>query len=229
MGRLLYIKTLRGLTIKLVDEKGVYRPGIVSKLMANCLSVKAGDHVLDLGTGSGFLAIVASKLGATSCVATDISQKALRIAKVNAELNHVSNIDFREGDLYQPVDGELFDLIVSNPPMTPSPYPLSLRTYGGPDGRLILDKVIEGAIKHLKPNGRLLVPTISIVGIDLTAKLLSKLGMSYRCVGYTIARFSKLLRNLEGYILSLPNSSIIYDREFNPCWSAVIFEAKLAT
>ncbi|MCL7393050.1 MAG: methyltransferase [Thaumarchaeota archaeon] len=215
------------LAIKLYEDKRVYRPLSVSKLMANCITLRGGEHVLDLGTGSGFLAIVASKLGAGSCVATDISPDAVAIARANAELNAVYNIDVRQGNLYEPVENERFDLIISNPPMTPSPRHLKPETYGGPDGRIVLDAVLKGAKDHLKPGGRLLIPTISIIGIDVTARMLTQLGMSYRCVGCAVVPFSRLLKNLEGYIKKLPNASIIYDRQIRPCWTAVVFEAKL--
>ncbi|MEM4546368.1 MAG: methyltransferase [Nitrososphaerota archaeon] len=215
------------LAIKLYEDKKVYRPLAVSKLIASCIKLKGGERVLDLGTGSGFLAIVASKLGAGSCVATDISPDAVAMAKSNAELNAVYNIDVRQGNLYEPVENECFDVIISNPPMTPSQKSLRVETYGGADGRAILDTVLKGAKVHLRPGGRLLIPTISIVGIDVTAKMLAQLGMIYRCVGYTVVPFSKLLKGLEDYIIRLPNASIIYDRYMRPCWTAVVFEARL--
>ncbi|MCS7135641.1 MAG: methyltransferase [Nitrososphaerota archaeon] len=223
------ITTLRvsNLTVKLYVDKRVYRPLVVSRLLADCISLRGGERVLDLGTGSGFLAIVASKLGAGNCVATDVSPDAVALAKVNAELNDVRNIEIRQGNLYEPVEYERFDVIISNPPMTPSPRPLKPETYGGPDGRAVLDAILKGARDHLRPGGRLLIPTISIIGIDVTAKMLAQLGMSYRCVGYTVVPFSKLLKSLEDYISRLPNASIVYDRHMRPCWTAVVFEAKL--
>ncbi len=215
------------LTIKLYDDKRVYRPLAVSKLIASCITLKGDEHVLDLGTGSGFLAIVASKLGARSCVATDISPDAVAMAKANAELNAAYNIDVRQGNLYEPVEDEYFDVIISNPPMTPSPKPLKPETYGGPDGRMVLNTVLKGAKEHLRPGGRLIIPTISIVGIDITTKTFVQLGMSYKCMGYIIVTFSKLLKNLETYIAKLPNASIVYDKYMRPCWTAVVFEARL--
>ncbi|PUA31751.1 MAG: hypothetical protein B9J98_05375 [Candidatus Terraquivivens tikiterensis] len=215
------------LTVNLYEDKRVYRPLAVSKLIASCISLKGGERVLDLGTGSGFLAIVASKLGAGSCVATDVSPAAVAMAKLNAELNNAHNIEVRQGNLYEPVEHELFDLIISNPPMTPSPKPLKVETYGGADGRMVLDAILKGAREHLRPGGKLLIPTVSIVGIDITASMLARLGMSYRCVGYALVPFGRLLRGLESYILKLPNASIVYDKCMRPCWTAVVFEARL--
>ncbi|MEM2910342.1 MAG: methyltransferase [Nitrososphaerota archaeon] len=221
------ILKIGNVTVRLYEDKRVYRPLAVSRLIASCIALKGGEYVLDLGTGSGFLAIVASKLGAGSCVATDTSPDAIAMAKANAELNNVHNIEIRRGNLYEPVENERFDVIISNPPMTPSPRPLKSETYGGQNGRAVLDTVIKGAREHLRPGGKLLIPTISIIGIDVTASMLAQLGMSYRCVGYTIVPFSKLLRSLEEYITKLPNASIVYDRHMRACWTAVVFEATL--
>jgi len=135
--------------IKLVKDRKIYMPSVATRLVAENLHDLDGLRVLDLGTGSGVLAILASKLGAENVVATDISERAIRIARRNAELNGVE-IDFRVGDLFDAVRDELFDLIICNPPMTPSPTQLPRFTWGGVDGRLILDRVIDGAPNHLR-------------------------------------------------------------------------------
>jgi hypothetical protein len=75
---------------------------------------------LDLGTGSGFHALVASG-HSTRVVATDRNARAVEIAAFNASLNALANVDARQGDLFEPVTGEEFDLVVSNPPFIISP------------------------------------------------------------------------------------------------------------
>jgi SAM-dependent methyltransferase len=77
-------------------------------------------RVLDLGTGSGFHALVAAGHSA-SVVATDRNARAVEFTAFNAALNGLSNVDARTGDLFEPVNGEAFDLIVSNPPFIISP------------------------------------------------------------------------------------------------------------
>lgn len=76
--------------------------------------VKAGQKLLDLGTGSGVLAIYAAKKGA-KVIATDIMKEAVVAAKYNAKINNVK-IDVRIGNLFDPVKGIKFDIIVFNPP-----------------------------------------------------------------------------------------------------------------
>ena len=79
------------------------------------LTVRAvGQRALDVGTGCGVQALHASRHCA-EVVATDVSARALRLAGMTAELSDV-RLDLRAGDLLQPVDGETFDLVVSNPP-----------------------------------------------------------------------------------------------------------------
>ncbi len=75
--------------------------------------IKAGDKVLDVGTGSGILAIAASKLGAASVDAYDIDPVAVRVARDNVEENGVTNVTCGESDLLAAVQGE-YDLVCAN-------------------------------------------------------------------------------------------------------------------
>jgi hypothetical protein len=75
---------------------------------------------LDLGTGSGLLALQAAR-HAGRVVAADINARALRFLEFNAALNEVDNIELREGSMFEPVEGEAFDLVVCNPPYYISP------------------------------------------------------------------------------------------------------------
>jgi methylase of polypeptide subunit release factors len=75
---------------------------------------RAVESVWDLGCGSGAIALAATTF-AQRVVATDIDERALQFTSTNATANGV-NIDAREGSLFEPVRGERFDLIVSNPP-----------------------------------------------------------------------------------------------------------------
>ena len=86
--------------------------------LAGCLepATVADRAVLDLGTGSGVCALMAAR-HARRVVAVDISRTAVRCARINAVLNHLdTRIDIRHGDLFEPVIGEHFDLVLFNPP-----------------------------------------------------------------------------------------------------------------
>ena len=215
---------VKGIEVKLIKDRKIYMPSAATRLIAENLHEIDGLRVLDLGTGSGVLAILASKLGARNVVATDISDRAIKIAKRNAEINGVE-IDFRVGDLFNPVRGELFDLIICNPPMTPSPIQLRRFTWGGVDGRLILDRIIDEAPSHLRRNGRLILPVISLVGIGRTYQALLERGFIPKILDYRVHPFGKTLHRLLNHLKSLPDSDYVYDHLGRVCWRLVLFEA----
>lgn len=219
--------TIRGFTVKLLLDSKVYRPSYTTKLIAESLPDLSGLYVLDLGTGSGILSIIASMLGARKIIATDISRRALKNASENLKYNNIDNVELRLGDLYEPVYGESFDVIISNPPMTPSPTPLPSYTWGGVDGRRILDAVIKNSVNYLKSNGRLIIPTISIVGIEKTSSLLRDLGFKVKVLGYGYHSFGRILLKLKEHIDRLPSAEYFYDVYGRPCWRLVVYEASV--
>jgi methylase of polypeptide subunit release factors len=112
--------------------------------------------VLDLGTGCGIQALHARRF-ADRVVATDISHRALDIARANALLNGVVGIEFRHGSLFEPVAGERFDRIVSNPPFVITPRCDDVPAYeyrdGGMVGDALVETVLRGLAEHLEPGG----------------------------------------------------------------------------
>jgi hypothetical protein len=88
--------------------------GGASTTLAQLTVRSRAERVLDVGTGCGVQALHASRHSSV-VVATDVSARALRLAGMTAELSDVP-VDLRAGDLLRPVEGETFDLIVSNPP-----------------------------------------------------------------------------------------------------------------
>ena len=114
------------------------------------------DAALDIGTGCGIQAMHAAR-HATRVVATDISARALEIAALNAELNDIHNIEFRLGSLFEPVAGERFDQIISNPPFVITPRTADVPSYeyrdGGMVGDALVAAVIDGVAAHLEEGG----------------------------------------------------------------------------
>lgn len=107
---------------------------------------------LDLCTGSGVHAILAAG-DAERVVGTDVNPRAINFARLNAMLNDSWNSVFLEGDLYQPVGKERFELILANPPFVPSPvYELAYRD-GGPSGADVLRRIVAGLPDHLEKGG----------------------------------------------------------------------------
>jgi release factor glutamine methyltransferase len=135
------------------------------------------DRLLDLGTGSGCVAVAcAVHLPGCEVTATDVSGKALAVARRNAERHRV-RIRFLEGDLYGALPaGERFDVIASNPPYVRAAEAARVATHepllaldGGPSGVTLLARVIEGAPGALASRGTLLCE----IGEDQEAAALS--------------------------------------------------------
>jgi release factor glutamine methyltransferase len=128
----------------------------------------AAQSVLDIGTGSGCIAVaLACRLPGASVTAVDISSAALVVARRNAERNGVA-IEFLLGSLLEPVAGRHFDLIISNPPYIPSSDIETLESEvrdfdprtaldGGADGLDVYRAMIPDAAARLNPGGWLLV------------------------------------------------------------------------
>jgi len=126
--------------------------------------------VVDLGTGSGIVAILIARLCPQAQVtAVDVSNAALDVAHANAQ-RHGVNIRFLEGDWYEPLAGERFDIIVSNPPYVAEgdphlqqnglPFePQRALTDGvaGGNGLACIRSIIAGAAGHLRTGGWLLM------------------------------------------------------------------------
>jgi release factor glutamine methyltransferase len=138
------------------------------------VSVKLVDkaatlRVLDLCTGSGAIALaLAKELPAARVIATDVSTNAVAIATKNVERNNLAErVEVRHGDLFAPVAGEAFDLIVSNPPYIATSVIATLSAEvkrepvlaldGGADGMVFYDRICRDAIAHLAPGGALVV------------------------------------------------------------------------
>jgi methylase of polypeptide subunit release factors len=122
--------------------------GGASLTLSGLMIATPARNVLDLGTGCGIQALHASRF-AEHVVATDISERALRFARLNAELNDVRTIEFRRGDLFEPVAGERFDRIVSNPPFVITPRSADVPRYEYRDGGMIGDSLVASVIAAL--------------------------------------------------------------------------------
>jgi release factor glutamine methyltransferase len=136
----------------------VYEPAEDTFLLAENLKVKKTDRVLEIGTGTGIIAILTSKI-AENVIAVDINKYAVECTLKNSKLNQ-SDIDIRLGDLFDSTEGEKFDLILFNTPYLPTDEDeriddeLEAAWDGGPDGRLVINRFIEDLPAHLNPKGR---------------------------------------------------------------------------
>jgi len=135
---------IRGERVELVLASGTFSSKAIdkgSRILAKYMSVNDNDTVLDLGCGTGFIGLVASRLTKNEVVLTDINKRAVEIARKNT--SGVKNIIVLQGDMYGPVKSKKFNVILVNLPQNA--------------GRKVCDKMILESKNHLKPRGKLQV------------------------------------------------------------------------
>lgn len=152
-------------------------------------------HVLDLCTGTGCIALsLAKAIPQAQVVGSDINPQAIVLAEKSKQLNNVDNVQFCLSDVYEQLDGQTFDLIISNPPyLSAQSYEQvsdEIRLWEDPkalvadhDGMAIYERILKGALHHLnKPTASSIIPQLVFeIGIDQTvlADLVTNAGFSH--------------------------------------------------
>ena len=113
----------------------------------------------------------------------DINPKAVELARRDAELNGIKNVEFRVSDLFENVDGR-FDVITFNAPYLPGKPegPIDFALVGGETGREVIDLFITEVKSHLNPRGRVYLVQSSITGIEETLKRFEDEGFEARVI-----------------------------------------------
>ncbi|GAA1551728.1 methyltransferase [Actinomadura kijaniata] len=179
---------------------GVYRPQGDTLLLTETLrrsGMRPGARVLDICTGTGAVALAAA-LGGASVTAVDVSTRAVLAARLNARLRRLP-VKAVRGDLLRPVAGQLFDVIVSNPPYVPGrsapPRHGAARAWeAGDDGRALLDRICEQAPRHLAEDGMLLVVQSALSGVAPTLAALRGQGLKASVVARRTEPFGPVMR-----------------------------------
>lgn len=158
-----------GLPFKVTPDTLIPRPDTETLVEAALAKIPPSEpiNILDLGTGSGAIALaVAKHRPNTQVTAADASEAALAVAKENAETLNITNVQFVLSDWFEALANQQFDVIVSNPPYIEEAdehlnqgdlrfEPLSALA-SGEDGLDDIRRIIEAAFAHLKPNGWLM-------------------------------------------------------------------------
>jgi len=121
--RLGIIRThLRGIHFEFLTASGVFskkRVDLGTRLLIESMVLSQEGYVLDVGCGYGAVGIAAAKFNPNLRVfMVDVNERAVRLARQNAEKNYVSNVDVRRGYLYEPVKDLVFNCVLSNPPVS---------------------------------------------------------------------------------------------------------------
>jgi len=169
--------------------ENVYYPEDDSILLARYLEKQQlkNKNLLEVGCGSGFLSILAAKLGA-HVKAVDISQDAIETITDNAELNDVE-IEIKQSDLLQNVTGQ-YDIIIFNAPYLPADVDTKIigdseavraiyndhRWAGGPTGREVIERFIAQASGHLNKDGKIFLLISSLTGEQEVLNIFRKHG-----------------------------------------------------
>ena len=134
---------IEGIDFEFYTASGIFSKDKVDKgtlILAENMQVDEEDKVIDIGCGIGVLGIVAAKLFNANVVMSDINERAIMLSKKNIKLNNV-RAELYNGNLFQPIKDNDFDVILSNPPQTA--------------GKDVCFQLIKQSKNHLKKYGNL--------------------------------------------------------------------------
>ncbi|MAG08451.1 hypothetical protein CMO89_03185 [Candidatus Woesearchaeota archaeon] len=191
------------LTAESVYYKMIYKPREDSLLLKKYVSKYSKGLVLDIGTGSGILAVEAAKK-AKKVVGVDIDEKAVKYCKKNAKNK---KIRFVKSDLFKNVKGK-FDFIVFNPPYLPEDKMDKDKALdGGKKGYEVIERFLVEVNEHLKPNGKVLLLFSSLTNKEkveqfinrnlLESKLLEEKSFFFEKLYVYLLSKSNILKKLE--------------------------------
>lgn len=162
-------------------DGNVYVPAEDSYMLADNLQIREGQSVLEIGTGSGIVAMYASRLTDRITV-TDINLDACLLAEKNFSENSIEGIEVLFGNLFEPVKNRKFDVILFNTPYLPTEEDevlddtINYAFDGGLNGRKVIDLFLDEVGNHLNDGGIVQLIQSSLSGNDETLSRLDELG-----------------------------------------------------
>ncbi|MBT2442101.1 methyltransferase [Streptomyces sp. ISL-36] len=196
--------TLRG---DLIALPSVYRPQGDTHLLAAALAhedLGPLTNVLEIGTGTGALALHAARSGA-AVMAVDVSWPAVVTARINA-LRHRLPLRVLHGDFAERTEGRRFDLVMTNPPYVPAPA-TRLPSHGpqrawdaGPDGRMVIDRICDTAPALLRQGGVLLMVHSGMCGPESTVERLTAVGLCAEITARASVPWGPVLRSRRAWL-----------------------------
>jgi release factor glutamine methyltransferase len=193
--------------VLLLRLPGVYEPDTDTDLLIDAINDQPfppGTRALDVGTGTGRVALALKAAGAATVEAIDISRRAVLATRLNAAVHGLS-IRVRRGDLLSAASGT-FDLIVANPPYVPcgsgrpGRHSPARAWDAGVDGRAVLDRLCADIPRHLTPGGTVLLVHSALADPARTLELLRAGGLRPEVVRTAEIPFGPVLRSRVGWL-----------------------------
>lgn len=192
----------------LLRPPGVYRAQDDTSVLVDAMErggYALGRDVLDLCTGTGAVALAAARAGAASVTAVDLSLRSVLASRANSLL-HGARLRVRRGDLFAPVAGRRFGLVVANPPYVCAddetlPRHRAGRCWdAGVDGRALLDRICTGAGDAVADGGHVLLVHSALCGAERSVEALTDAGFSAGVLARARIPFGPVMRARAGML-----------------------------
>jgi release factor glutamine methyltransferase len=176
------------------DIETVYQPAEDSKLLADTVvaAVEPGQRILDVGTGSGYVATRLRREAEANTIGVDLNPEA-------CEQAHNAGVPAVRGDMFSPFPDDAFDTVVCNPPYLPTPPEqewddwMERALSGGEDGRAMVDPFLDGVGRVLRPDGRAYLLISTLTGPEEVRAFARERGLDSEIVAEESHPFEKLL------------------------------------
>ncbi|WP_260614281.1 MULTISPECIES: HemK2/MTQ2 family protein methyltransferase [unclassified Streptomyces] len=192
---------------RLITLPGVYRPQADTRMLLDALArepLRPGAEVVEIGTGTGALALRAAARGA-DVTAVDVAWPAVLAARLNSWRQSL-RLRVLHGDFAARTRGRRFDLVLANPPYVPCPD-AAVPTSGsrrawdaGRDGRAVIDRICAAAPGLLRPGGVLLMVHSGMCGAQETLALLARHGLTAQVTERTWVPWGPVLRSRRAWL-----------------------------
>ncbi|GAA4064630.1 HemK2/MTQ2 family protein methyltransferase [Nonomuraea soli] len=186
----------------LLRPPGVYRPQGDTALLSEALGLldpPDGASILDICSGTGVMSVIAARHPGARVTAVDLSLRAVFAAWFNTVVRG-RRVRVLRGDLFDPLAGEQFDVILANPPYVagraaaPGAHSRARAWDAGLDGRRLVDRICAAAPRHLAPGGSLLMVHSALSGVEASLRRLRAAGLRTHVMTRRPERFGPVMR-----------------------------------